>query len=133
MAIIKAVRLPNANDRSVILQRVNQEAAGDVCYILYPSAGVSRYGAGDAVLQVFKGDATNVIVGLSLCGLDAINAYLEDQALISPTGIQEPKFVTMDTLTGDTFKQYVVPFTVMKLTFTGLVGTDKAFAILGVA
>lgn len=132
MAIIQPKRLSNANDRSVILQRADQVAAGDTCYILYPSAGVSRYGAGDATLQFFKGDTTNVIVQLSLCGLDEINAYLEDRALVSPVGIQEPRFVTMDTLTADAFKQYIVPFTVMKLTFTG-VGAAKAFAILGVA
>lgn len=132
MAIIETKRLDNANDRSVIIQRVDQRASGDVAYIIYPSAGVSRFGAGDATFQFFKGDATNVIVALSMCGLSAIKDYLADQAESVPVGIQEPKFVVMDTLTADTFKQYPVPFTVMKLTFTG-VGVNKAAALLGVA
>lgn len=132
MAIIQSIRLPNTGDASLILQRVDQVADGDICYLIYPSAGVTRFGVGNALFQFFKGDATNVVVQASICGLDAINNYLKDRALVSPKGIAEPKFVTLDTLTADTLKQYISPFTVMKITFNG-VGTSKAFAILGVS
>ncbi len=119
MAIIKTTRLANGGDRNLIIQQAQQTAAGDIAYIIYPSAGVSRYGVGASAVQFSVDTATNVKISFSLCGLDAINNYLADQSLPAPAGIQEPAFVLADTLTADTFKEYQFPYTVMKAEFTG--------------